>query len=128
MRLGIISIALVVFCTLTSKAQQMDPDFASYDLSNILSEMDENGSPWLSFFDGQNLFTGIYRLKAGAEDQQQPHKTDEVYYVISGKAKFQVGDQISAVKKGQILFVKADVDHRFFEIEEELVLLVFFDK
>ena len=106
----------------------MDPDLAAFDVQDILKEMDAKNTPWVSFFEGQNLFTGIYRLNAGAEDKQQPHKTDEVYYVISGKAKLRVGDESTVAEKGKILFVKAGADHSFLDIEEELVLLVFFDK
>jgi mannose-6-phosphate isomerase-like protein (cupin superfamily) len=69
---------------------------------------------------------GLYRLKAGEEDRQQPHKEDEVYYIVSGRASFQAGEEQRKVGKGSLLFVEAKVGHRFFDIEEDLKVLVFF--
>ena len=90
--------------------------------------MDVSETPWLAFFQGTNVLTGLYALKVGAEDKQQPHDTDEVYYLVSGKARFSAGSQEQDVKEGDILFVKADVVHRFYNIEEDLMLIVFFDQ
>ena len=105
-----------------------DPDFVNFELDSLLAQMDDNGRPWLPFQKGKNVLTGIYRLKAGATDQQQPHNTDEVYYVIAGKAKFTAAEKTIDVQAGSILFVKAAIEHQFSEIEEELIILVFFDQ
>ena len=106
----------------------MDPDFISFNLDELIGEMDEKGGPWFSFIDGENLLTGIYRLKAGSIDHQAPHETDEIYFVHSGISKFEAGDQVRDVQAGDILFVKAGVQHRFFDITEDIILLVIFDK
>lgn len=110
------------------KSQATDPELAAFDLSEALKQLDESARPWTTVMNGENVLTGVYRLKAGREDKQKPHDTDEVYYCISGKAKLKVGEETVKVEAGSILFVKADAAHRFFEIEEDLVLLVFFDK
>jgi mannose-6-phosphate isomerase-like protein (cupin superfamily) len=105
-----------------------DPEFVSYSLDSLIDQLHASGKPWLPFFKGQNVLTGLYTLKTGAEDRQQPHDTDEVYYVVSGKARFVAGTSDQSVEAGDILYVKAEVEHRFYEIEEVLVLLVFFDQ
>jgi len=69
---------------------------------------------------------GIYTLAAGSTDGQRPHKQDEVYYVLSGKAKLQVESKTHPVQPGSIAFVAAHDKHKFIEIEEDLSLLVFF--
>lgn len=69
---------------------------------------------------------GLYQLKAGAKDPQKPHKQDEDYYVIRGRAKFQSGDEVQEVREGTILYVPADEAHKFVDIQEDLQLLVFF--
>jgi mannose-6-phosphate isomerase-like protein (cupin superfamily) len=69
---------------------------------------------------------GVYSLKAGQADQQRPHTEDEVYYVVSGKASFRAGDEIQAVAPGTLIFVERSVEHRFFDITEDLTVLVFF--
>ena len=71
------------------------------------------------------LNAGVYVLAAGAVDDQTPHKEDEVYYAVRGRARFEVDGQEHAVGPGSLLFVRAGADHRFKDIEEELVLVVF---
>lgn len=71
------------------------------------------------------LSVGVYVLPAGGEDTQSPHREDEVYYVVRGRSRFRAGAEDVPVHPGSLLFVRAGVDHRFFDIEEELVLVVF---
>ena len=105
-----------------------DPAFATFEIDDLVAQLDKSGRLWTPFFEGKNVLTGIYRLKEGATDRQQPHDTDEVYYVASGRSKFTVGDETVDIKEGSILFVKAHENHQFSEIEEDLVLVVFFDQ
>ena len=49
-----------------------------------------------------------------------------MYYVVRGRARFRAGDDDKAVSAGAILFVAAEVEHRFYDVEEELAVLVFF--
>ena len=72
------------------------------------------------------MSAGIYRLSVGAADLQKPHLEDEIYFVVRGKAQMQIAGQQRAVGEGSVIFVEAGVDHRFFDIEQELVLLVIF--
>ena len=94
----------------------------------LLDKQDELERAYLPFFDNDHMMMGIYTLKAGAEDGQSPHKIDEAYYVLEGKAKFEVSGTKMEVQPGAIIFVKANASHRFYEIEEDLRLLVFFAK
>lgn len=83
---------------------------------------------WHQFLKTPSLYTGLYVLPAGSEDGQQPHGHDEVYYVLQGRATAALGDppQTRSVTKGDVIFVRAGVDHRFQDIEDDLHLLVFF--
>lgn len=69
---------------------------------------------------------GIYELKAGSLDMQQPHTEDEVYYIINGRAQLEVESENIFVESGSIIYVKANMKHRFHTIEEDLTVLVFF--
>jgi len=71
------------------------------------------------------LSVGLYLLPAGGTDDQRPHNEDEVYYAVSGRAKLLVGEDDHPVQPGTLLFVPALAVHSFHEIEEELVLVVF---
>jgi mannose-6-phosphate isomerase-like protein (cupin superfamily) len=72
------------------------------------------------------MSSGLYVLGAGASDKQSPHTEDEIYYVIRGRGKIGVGGTETPVSQGSVIFVEANAEHRFFDIEEELLLLVMF--
>ncbi len=97
----------------------------AFDLARLLS-----GGPWeepyLEFLRVPSLSVGLYALPAGAADLQQPHTEDEVYHVVGGRARILVGAEDRAVEAGTVVFVEAGVEHRFYAIEEDLTVLVFF--
>ena len=72
------------------------------------------------------MSAGVYTLPAGALDTQSPHRQDEVYYVVRGRARLRAGAEDRPVAPGALIFVAAGVEHRFYDIEEELCLLVLF--
>jgi mannose-6-phosphate isomerase-like protein (cupin superfamily) len=74
----------------------------------------------------RSMSVGIYELPAGSKDGQVPHLQDELYYVISGRGKFEYEGQEVQVGPGSSLFVAAEKDHRFFDIVEDLRVLVVF--
>jgi len=128
----IISCCFTFLCLFNSYGQvdtfPSAPNLAAFELDSLIAQLKPTGRPWMPIMKGKNVLTGLYMLKAGAEDQQKPHDTDEVYYVVSGKGKFEAGGEKVIAQTGSILFVKAAVAHRFFDIEEDLVLVVFFDQ
>jgi mannose-6-phosphate isomerase-like protein (cupin superfamily) len=59
-------------------------------------------------------------------DPQKPHREDEMYYVVRGRARMQIGSEHAEVSNGTVIFVEAEAEHRFYDIQEELEVLVFF--
>src|ERR1700736_5468400 len=102
----------------------MDANF--FETPQLIDEQDRAKQSYLEFFRVPSISAGLYTLPAGSIDMQQPHTEDEVYYVISGRASFRVGAEERSVQAGSILYVKANVEHRFHSISEDLRLLVFF--
>lgn len=96
------------------------------DLPAVSAERAQAGKLYLEFLRVPALSAGVYVLPAGGSDLQKPHKEDEVYYVVRGSARMGVGREEQAVKAGSVIFVAAEVEHRFFDIREELEVLVFF--
>jgi mannose-6-phosphate isomerase-like protein (cupin superfamily) len=72
-----------------------------------------------------SLSLTVARWPAGSVDEQRPHTEDEVYYVVSGRARLIVAGQVANVAPGFVAFVAAGVEHRFTEIDEDLEVLVF---
>lgn len=86
----------------------------------------EQGEPFLEFLREESMSLGLYSLPAGGADPQEPHTEDEVYYVLSGRATIRIGDDEHRVEAGDVVYVERHVEHRFVDIEEELVTLVVF--
>lgn len=82
--------------------------------------------PYLEFLRVPDMSLGIYEIPAGGEDLQKPHKEDEAYYVVSGKAKMTLDKEEIDVKAGDVIYVAKKVPHRFHSIVEDLAVLVFF--
>ncbi|HEY3174243.1 MAG TPA: cupin domain-containing protein [Candidatus Polarisedimenticolia bacterium] len=95
-------------------------------IEDLARERDRSARPYLEFLRVPSMSAGIYELAAGAEDNQRPHEQDEIYYVVSGRARFKAAGESSSVKPGSVLFVPARVEHRFERIEEDLRVLVVF--
>ncbi len=98
----------------------------TFDLNDLVAESERADQRWRDFLRVPSLSMGLYRLKAGQADEQQPHTEDEVYFVLSGKAAFRAGGREQAVAPGSIVFVERAAEHRFVDITEDLTVLVFF--
>ena len=102
--------------------------FAS--LAEIEEQRAVSGKPYREFLRVPAMSAGFYVLPAGGTDHQKPHREDEIYYVIRGRARFQAGpegrEEDREVSAGSVIFVAAEVGHRFYEITEELTVLVLF--
>ncbi len=116
------------FLKTDSLAMQETPDQLFFELDKVYDDLKQSRRPYNSFLNVPKLNSGLYVLEAGKEDKQSPHELDEVYYVISGNGKFRSGNDQTKVSTGSILYVKAGVEHRFFDVEEELKILVFFSE
>ena len=95
-------------------------------LAEIDRQREESGKLYREFLRVPSMSAGLYVLPAGATDLQRPHHEDEMYYVVRGHARFRAGDEDQEVSAGSVLFVAAEVEHRFYDIAEELAALVFF--
>ena len=72
------------------------------------------------------MSAGLYVLQPGEPDKQGPHKEDELYYVVGGRATIRVGGEDKPVAPGAAIFVPAGVEHHFHSITAELQVLVVF--
>src|ERR1700675_556941 len=97
-----------------------------FQLDQLEQQQAEAGKSYLEFLRLPAMSAGVYTLLAGGTDPQKPHKQDEMYYVVRGRARMQVGLEDRAISQGSVIFVAAEVKHRFYDITEELVVLVFF--
>jgi mannose-1-phosphate guanylyltransferase len=59
-------------------------------------------------------------------EPKTPHKSDELYVVISGSGKVRVGSDRYPVEEGDVVYVEQGVEHNFFDIDDELTALIVF--
>lgn len=98
----------------------------AFHIDRLTEQNATSGTLYHEFLRVQSMSMGVYQLPAGGTDPQQPHTEDEAYYVVSGKGKIRVGDEIYPVEAGSVIFVAAHVEHKFHDIEQDLTILVFF--
>jgi mannose-6-phosphate isomerase-like protein (cupin superfamily) len=101
-----------------------------WQVKDLEQQQAASGKRYLEFLREPSLSSGLYVLKAGTVDEQTPHRADELYYVLKGKARMRCGIGDAAedqpVGPGSVIFVEARAEHRFHDIEEDLLVLVFF--
>ena len=97
-----------------------------FDLAEVRGKLMGVAVEYLEFLNVAALNCGIYFLSAGSTDMQAPHDEDEVYLVLDGRARMRVADEERSVGPGSLLYISATTEHSFFEIEEDMTLLVIF--
>jgi mannose-6-phosphate isomerase-like protein (cupin superfamily) len=105
---------------------QQANSYERFESSTLLAQQIVKDEPFLEFLRRNSMSAGIYVQDAGADDSQQPHTEDEIYYVIEGQAVLEVDGDQRPVKPGSIVFVAAGVAHRFHSIASKLSALVIF--
>lgn len=95
-------------------------------IQEIDRERAKAGKLYREFLRVPAMSAGLYVLPTGGTDPQRPHHEDEMYYVIRGRGRFRAGDEEEEVSAGSVLFVAAEIEHRFYDVTEELAVLVFF--
>jgi mannose-6-phosphate isomerase-like protein (cupin superfamily) len=98
----------------------------AFERAQLISQRESSNKLYLEFLKVPDLSMGLYVLPAGGIDPQSPHTEDEVYYLVSGRAKILVAEENRDVQAGSIVYVAKNVAHKFHSIEEELTVLVFF--
>ena len=97
-----------------------------FDLADVVAKCEARESPYLEFLRVPQLSCGIYQLSAGDPDLQSTHDEDEVYFVLSGRARMMVAGEEKKIERGAIIYVPAESEHEFIDVEEDLSMLVFF--
>lgn len=98
----------------------------AFRLDELTAETRARGSRFHEFLRVDALSCGMYILPGGGEDDQVPHREDEIYVVTSGTGQIRVGDETQPVGPGSVVYVAANVEHRFFDFSEDLEILVLF--
>jgi mannose-6-phosphate isomerase-like protein (cupin superfamily) len=95
-------------------------------LDDVLEAARGSNESYHEFLRRGMFSAGLYRLRVGEPDTQGPHEEDEIYHVLSGRARLEIEGEADPVEAGSIAFVAKRVEHRFVDITEDLEVLVLF--
>jgi len=97
-----------------------------FNLRDNLDKIKKSDSYFHTFINKDSLATGILILKPGEKDTQEPHESDEVYFIISGNGFLKIKNKDYKISKDKLFFVGKDIPHYFHSNTKELKVLYFF--
>ena len=96
------------------------------NFADVILDMKAQKEEFRRILETRNIALGIWKIEVGESDFQTPHERDEVYIILSGKAKLKIEEKIFEVSPNKIFFVKRDTEHNFFDIVEDVELIYAF--
>jgi quercetin dioxygenase-like cupin family protein len=76
-------------------------------------------------FTGRHLFVGLNCFEPGQTQTPHVHSgADKFYFLVSGKARMQVGDETRDATAGDLVWAPSEVPHGVVEALERTVMLV----
>jgi len=93
-------------------------------VANAMEQLVKASENFTTVLEHGSMIVEIYEPKD--VDIQQPHEQDELYVIISGSGTFFNDGQRHPFKEGDVLFVKAGLEHRFEEFSENFKTWVIF--
>ena len=78
-----------------------------FQIDDLSRQRSEKGKLYLEFLRVPAMSAGVYVLPKGSADPQKPHREDEMYYVVRGRARMQIGSDHAEVGTGSVIFVEA---------------------
>ena len=98
-----------------------------FDTNEYLDKIKKNNGKYFhTFINRDSLAAGILFLKPGKEDTQEPHDSDEIYYIIKGNGYLKINKKDCPVSEGKVFFVAKNVEHNFFGNTKNLYSAVLF--
>lgn len=97
-----------------------------FDTNKYLENLKDTGTYFHTFLNRKNIAAGILCLKPSEKDTQEPHDSDEVYYVVRGDGFLRIGQKDYEILQGMSYYVAKKVEHYFHGNKEELVVVYFF--
>jgi mannose-6-phosphate isomerase-like protein (cupin superfamily) len=98
------------------------PNFQIFDVDTFLSNFPKSRY-FMDIMNTPTMEVGIINLKKNQKDTQQPHESDEIYYVISGSGKIVIDGSEQDVNPGKLIYIPKNIPHYFQTIINELIVL-----
>lgn len=97
-----------------------------FDVTKYIDEIRNSDGYFHTFINKQNIAAGVLVLEPNEDDTQEPHDSDELYYVISGDGFLKINNKDYDISEGTAYYVQKNIPHKFFGNKKELIVLYFF--
>jgi mannose-6-phosphate isomerase-like protein (cupin superfamily) len=94
--------------------------------AELLEEIPDDESRHLEVLEEDSMTVEVGRYPAGETAGKNPHTEDEIYYIVSGSGTARIGDETHSIEAGDVVFVEQGTEHDFFDIEEDITVLIIF--
>ena len=93
-------------------------------IEEAIKLLDKDDKRFVEVMQNGNMKVEYYAPKK--TDEQTPHKQDELYIIVSGSSDFYRDGEIIQTKKGDVIFVPAQKEHRFINFSDDFATWVIF--
>ena len=97
-----------------------------YDIPEYIEKIKNSSGYFHTFINRDTLAAGVLVLEPGEKDTQEPHQSDEVYFIIKGDGYLRINDKDYPVESNKMYFVGREIPHYFHKNTKELIVLYFF--
>lgn len=97
-----------------------------FDTNEYLKKIAKSDTYFHTFLNKENIAAGILYLGPGDEDTQEPHESDEVYYVVKGDGFLTINGKDHVISEGMSYYVAKKISHKFHGNKKDLVVMYFF--
>ena len=97
-----------------------------HDIDRYVKRLRTSRDYFHTFISMDSLAAGVLVLEPGERDTQEPHESDEVYFVLDGDGFLRIDGKDYMISPHDAFFVAKHAKHFFHGNTRELVVLYFF--
>jgi len=96
-----------------------------FDTTEYLNKLKRSNSYFHTFVNRESLAVGVLFLKPGENDTQEPHDSDEIYYILDGNGFLEINDESYRIKKGRPILSQKMPNITFMVIQKIFQFCIF---
>ena len=97
-----------------------------FNINEYIEKIKHSDIYFHTFINKENLAAGVLVLQPGERDTQEPHKSDELYFILKGDGFLKIKGIDHSVSESKMYFVGKNTEHFFHGNSKELIVLYFF--
>ena len=82
-----------------------------FNVNEYIEKIKKSNNYFHTFINNESLAAGVLVLQPGEKDTQEPHDSDEVYFVLKGDGFLKIKDVDYPISENKMYFVGKKVEH-----------------